>query len=325
MAIHVQRIRWDRSSVDLALRRLLLVGLALLCLWLLGNVALLVFAASLLAILLSAPTRWLSEHSNLRYGWSLALVIVIVLAVLGAIGVALAPSVSRQINQLSTEMPRALNQVMGGFQSSGIGRALLGQLKSGAGQSGISGPLLKSVSSLVVAIGSIVFVLFVGLYFAATPDLYARGVLRLVPSERCPRALQILEAVGTTLRYFLFGRLFSMCVIALCSIVGLWTLGVPAPIALGLLAGTLSFVPYVGSAASGVPPFLLAYMHNPISGLYVIGLYVAIHVLDGYILVPLVQRRMVHLLPAVTLTAQLVFGILWGLLASPSLHPWSRR
>jgi predicted PurR-regulated permease PerM len=315
MAIQVQRIPWDRSSVKDS-RRLLLVGLVLLSLWLLGKVVLLVFAASLLAILLSAPARWFSEHSNLGYGWSLALVVGIILAVLGAIGVALAPEVSRQIDQLSTELPHALNHVMGGVQSSGVGRALLGQLKSGGGRSASSlgGPLLKSMSSLFVAAGSIVFGVFVGLYFAATPDLYERGLLRLVPEERCPRVQQILEAVGTTLRYFLFGRLFSMSVIAGLSIAGLWALGIPAPIALGLLAGVLSFVPYVGSAASGVPPFLLAYVHDPLSGLYVIVLYLGIHVLDSYILVPLVQRRMVHLLPAVTLTAQLVLGILWGLL-----------
>jgi predicted PurR-regulated permease PerM len=37
-------------------------------------------------------------------------------------------------------------------------------------------------------------------------------------------------------------------------------------------------------------------------------------VLDGYVLVPLVQRRMVHLAPAVTLTGQLILGLFWGIL-----------
>ena len=315
MSIQVRRLLLHRSPAAVVLRRIFAAGLTLLLLWLLGQVVLLVFAAVLLAVLLAAPANWLRRHSRLGYGWCLALVLGAILLVIAAIGFALAPEVSVQIGQISDELPPALHRVIGGFQTSSIGRALLGQLKAGGGTgASLAAPLLKSASSLVVAVGSIVFVVFCGLYFAAMPGAYERGLLRLVPSERSARVREIVEAVALTLKFFLFGRLFSMCVIAACSIVGLWLLGVPAAIALGLLAGALSFVPYVGSAASGVPPFLLAYMHDPVSALYVIVLYVGIHVLDGYILVPLVQRRMVHLLPAVTLTAQLVLGILWGLL-----------
>jgi predicted PurR-regulated permease PerM len=316
MPFHVRPFPFERFSAAITLQRMLAVGLALLLLWLLGQVVLLVFAAVLLAVLLSAPARWISEHGGIGYGWCLALVIALILLALTGIGIALAPEVDRQIGQLSTQLPPALHHLIGGVEASSIGGALLGQLHAGgeAGGGSLAAPLLKSASSLVEAVGSIVFVAFVGLYLAATPHAYERGLLRLIPAERCARARDIIAAIGTTLKLFLYGRLFSMGVIAILSMAGLWVLGVPAPIALGLLAGALSFVPYVGSAASGLAPFVLAYVGEPVSGLYVIILYVGIHALDGYILVPLVQRRMVHLLPAVTLTAQLVLGILWGLL-----------
>jgi predicted PurR-regulated permease PerM len=51
----------------------------------------------------------------------------------------------------------------------------------------------------------------------------------------------------------------------------------PGPIALGLLAELLSFVPYVGSILSGVPPFLITYARSPMAAIYVVGLYLAIH------------------------------------------------
>jgi len=306
----------SRASVAVTLRRLLVIGMVLLFLWLLGQVVLLVFAAALLAVLLSVPARWISERTGIAYGWCLAFVVGSIVIALSGTGIALAPEVNRQIEQLSVQLPPALHHVVGSFESSAIGRTLIGQLHGTGGARGaaLAAPLLESISSLAVAVGSIVFVVFVGLYLAATPAAYERGLLRLIPSERYGRAREIVEAIGTTLKLFLFGRLFSMCVIAACSMAGLWALGVPAPIALGLLAGGLSFVPYVGSAASGLAPFLLAYMRDPISGFYVVILYVGIHLLDGYILVPVVQRRAVHLLPAVTLTSQLVLGILWGLL-----------
>jgi predicted PurR-regulated permease PerM len=54
---------------------------------------------------------------------------------------------------------------------------------------------------------------------------------------------------------------------------------------------------------------------------YVIGLYIAVHLIEGYILVPLVQRRVARLPPALTLSAQIILGVLAGflglLLATP--------
>src|SRR6185312_11714437 len=249
-------------------------------------------------------------------GWCLAGVIAAALVTLVVLGFALAPQVIAQIGEVSRELPRALQGTVDALKATAIGKLLVSHLSEAGGQSlgALTEPILKSVSSLATALGSIVFVVVVGIYFAAAPGHYRRGLLRLVPSDRAGRVQEILQATGSTLKYFLYGRLLSMSVIAICSMLGLWVIGVPAPVALGLLAGVLSFVPYVGSAASGVPPFLLAFTQQPILGLWVIILYLGIHVLDGYILVPLVQRRMVHLLPAVTLTAQLILGILWGLL-----------
>ena len=298
------------------LKAILIVGLLLLALWLFGNVLLLLFAGILLAVLLSAPARWLSERSGIGEGWCLAGVIAAALVTLVVLGFALAPQVIAQIGEVSRELPRALQGTVDALKATAIGKLLVSHLSEAGGQSlgALTEPILKSVSSLATALGSIVFVVVVGIYFAAAPGHYRRGLLRLVPSDRAGRVQEILQATGSTLKYFLYGRLLSMSVIAICSMLGLWVIGVPAPVALGLLAGVLSFVPYVGSAASGVPPFLLAFTQQPILGLWVIILYLGIHVLDGYILVPLVQRRMVHLLPAVTLTAQLILGILWGLL-----------
>ena len=55
--------------------------------------------------------------------------------------------------------------------------------------------------------------------------------------------------------------------------------------------------------------------------IYVVLLYLAVLLIEGYILVPLVQRRVLHLPPALTLSAQIVFSVLAGflgpLLATP--------
>lgn len=319
MAIDFQREfqRWlpGQRQLGPVLRWTLYIGLLILAFWMVGAVILLVFASVLLATLLSTASRWVSSHSRLRYGWSLTLVIVLIVAAITGISFAIAPSVNAQVNQLSTSLPQALHSLIGDISQTSIGHILIRQFTTGGSQgASFTGPLISTVGTFFETIGYVVFVVFMGIYLAATPDLYTRGLVRLMPPDRRTRGKEILDALGHTLKYFLLGRLFSMCVIAACSILGLWFLGVPAAIALGLISGVLSFVPYAGSIASGVAPFLLAYVQDPIKGIYVIALYIGIHLLDGYVLVPLVQRRMVDLLPALTLTAQVVLAFLWGIL-----------
>ena len=109
-----------------------------------------------------------------------------------------------------------------------------------------------------------------------------------------------------------------MTVLGIMTALGLWLLGVPLPVALGFLAGIMIFVPYIGSIASAIPSVIIAASINLTIAVYVIALDLGVHLVEGYILV---QRRAVHLPPALTLSAQVVLGFLAGfiglLLATP--------
>jgi predicted PurR-regulated permease PerM len=170
-------------------------------------------------------------------------------------------------------------------------------------------------------IGAILVIVFLGIYFAAEAALYANGLIRLFPVARRRRAGEILHETASALWYWMLGRLFSMCVLGVLAILGLWLLGVPLPVALGFLVGILAFIPYLGAFVSAVPAVLLAAATRLDLALYVIILFFGIHLTEGYLLVPLVQRRIVHLPPALTLSAQIILGVLAGflglLLATP--------
>jgi predicted PurR-regulated permease PerM len=103
--------------------------------------------------------------------------------------------------------------------------------------------------------------------------------------------------------------------------IGLWIIGVPLPVALGFLAGILTFVPYIGGLVSAIPSLLLAVSVNLELAIYAGLLYLAVHFVESYILAPLVQRRVLHLPPALTLSAQILLGVITGflglLLATP--------
>lgn len=84
------------------------------------------------------------------------------------------------------------------------------------------------------------------------------------------------------------------------------------PLALALLAGLFSFVPYLGPIVSAVPALLLALSQDQQRALYVLILYIGVQAVEGNLLTPLVQQKAVSLPAAMILFAQIMLGVLVG-------------
>jgi predicted PurR-regulated permease PerM len=305
-----------RRAVVAVLVAALLLALAYLC-WRGLHVLLQVFAGVLFAVFLSALAGWLSERARLRYGWALAVVVLALLAVAGGLGWLLANRLALQTQEFSQRVPESLERVRGYLGERPWGRVLLEHednardVLAQLGQALNVGGILSGVTAFVV---TALIIFFVGLFGAAEPGLYRGGVLHLVPPPQRPRAAEALDALVFNLRWWLVGQVFLMVAVAVTTAAGLWLIGVPLALALGVLAGVLELVPYVGPWISAVPAVLVALTVSPGCVLAVLALYLALHLLEGYVLVPLVQRRAVHLPPALTVAAQALLAELLGVM-----------
>jgi predicted PurR-regulated permease PerM len=152
----------------------------------------------------------------------------------------------------------------------------------------------------------------VGLYLAAEPELYRKGVLHLVPKKKRERAQEVLNTVGYTLRWWLLGQLVAMSFVFALSWAGLAALGVPLALTLAVISGLLTFIPFLGPIIAAIPAILVALMEGWQLALGVTLLYVVIQNAEGYIITPLVQRQAVELPPALTLTAEILMILLLG-------------
>lgn len=94
--------------------------------------------------------------------------------------------------------------------------------------------------------------------------------------------------------------------------VGLLVLGVPVAGTLGIIAALMTFIPNIGPLLSVVPAVLLALAISPGKGLLTVLLFALVHFLEGNIITPLLQRKIVRLPPALTLTAQLLLAVIAG-------------
>lgn len=305
-------------------RRVLFVavvaGLSLLV-WRLSGVLLLLFGAVIVAVLLRSVADPIARRVPVGRRASLALATLVIGSALALVGWLFGAQVSAQTSALADLLPRAWTyfeaQVLrlpGGDQI--VER--MEELEQGgeALLSAVDGGVLARVTGFVqTAMGAAVDLLLVvvaGVYFALRPDRYRDGVLLLVPPTGRERVANAVEAAGQGLRRWLLGALVSMTTVGLLVGLGAWAIGLPSPLALGLLAGLAEFVPIVGPVASAVPGVLLGLSLGPETALWALALYVGVQQLEANLITPLVQKRAADLPPVLTLFAVVSFGVLFG-------------
>jgi predicted PurR-regulated permease PerM len=306
---------------------LAVVVLALLVLrW--RQVFLLGFGAALIAVLLRALANPIRKRTPLNAASSLAVAVVGLVIVVGLAAWFVGAQVAAQFDQLSQILPKAWVATQAELSSFTAGQWVLEKLQEARADHSVASSLgvvagrlgrLTRVSVGVVA--DLALVIVAGVYFAAQPQLYRDGLLRLVPAGVRGRVAEATEEAGLSLRKWLVGTGLAMIGMGTLIAVGAAILGLPAPLALGLLAGLAEFVPIVGAIVSAIPGLLLAGTQGSQTVIWTLVFYVAAHQFEGHMLIPLIQRRVVSVPPALTLFSVLAFGLLFGplgvILATP--------
>lgn len=281
------------------------------------DVLLQAFAGVLFAVFLSAISGWLSRVTGLRYHWAVTITVIVLLLVAGGLGYLLASRIAGQVAQMSQRIPEMLGQLRDQLSQTQLGKALLDNVPQAA-ESLPTSEATSQVSGLVSKVGyfleTVIIILFVGIFGAAEPGLYKQGLLLLVPFAYRRRASEAVDAVAFNLRWWLVGQAVLMVAMGVTTTVGLWLIGVPLALTLGIIAGIFEMVPYVGPWLSAAPALLLSLALSPTHVLMTAGLYLGLHLLEGYVLQPLVQRRAIMLMPALILVMQVLFYEVAGLL-----------
>ena len=200
-----------------------------------------------------------------------------------------------------------------GIRVSSVG-AGLGPLLAPPGCADVSSSFRGCVLFAAAVPAGCVVVVGTAIHLAAAPELYVGGALHLVPFPMRPRVREVLARTGQVLRLWVLGQLVDMLAVGVLAGIGLWVLGVPVPFALGVLSALLTFIPYFGAVLAAVPATLLALTVSWPTALWALGVYTVCHRVEGYLIAPSVQRRMVELPPALMLASMTVAGALFGLL-----------
>lgn len=288
---------------------LLVLALAAL-LWLFGrlsHVLLLFFGVVTVAVILHSAADLVRKVIPLHSRAALAVVVCLIAALFICFVFLLGTQIAAQLSDLSRELPLAVNSV-----GSRLGiTSLWGQVEEFGG-SGWMSDLIGFVPNLVGMLASVILIVVGGIFLAADPKMYVEGFLKLVPVSHRDEVRQTAHAAGRALRLWLAGKLIAMAAIGAITTLGLSLLGVPSALALGLIAGLLEFIPFVGAILGFLPAGLVALQQDGLAIWWVLGLYVLVQQIENNVMVPLIQQHTVELPPVLGLFSIVALGVVFG-------------
>ena len=304
------------TAADLPLftrKTLVVIGLAALALlaWKLSPVLLLLFAGIVLASAIRTGAMPLARRTRMNETLAVGIVTVAIAAVLVGGGYLFGQQIAHQAQDLVDAVTESAGKVSGVLERTPFGDTVVDNVK-GAADADAMKKIAHGTVTAFGAVADLALVLFLAVYLAADPRTFRRGFLALLPASQRERVGEALDASGTALRKWLLGQLGAMLMVGICTALGLWAVGVPLAIPLGILSGLLDFVPVVGPLMAAVPGILIAFAQSPELALYAAAVYTAVQFVEGHLILPLAQRWAVALPPALSLLGIVAFATLFG-------------
>ena len=310
--------RWQMLAIIVA------IGLLV---WLLAPV-LMPFAVAAMLAYLSDPLADRLERLGLGRTLAVSIVFVVLILVIAAALLLLVPLIARQVENLVQNFPRyvewgrdtalpwlqaKLHLDPKAFDTD----RLVDQIKQHIGSIGsVLGTLSRSGMGVVAWLTNLVLIPVVWFYLLRDWDRLVAWIDRMLPRSIQPTVAHLARESDAVLGAFVRGQLLVMLVLAIYYGVALTLVGISVGPLIGMVAGLLSFVPYLGFITGFVAAIIASLVQHGdwMHLLMVVGVFVVGQLLEGYVLVPRLVGEKIGLHPVAVIFAVLAGGYLFGFL-----------
>ncbi|MEG3310831.1 AI-2E family transporter [Streptococcus sp. SS-4456] len=306
------------------------------------------FIGSIIAFILNVPMKKIEDQIEKisflnKSKRSLAIVGVLIgfaLIVTGLVLIVL-PTLMSTVSQLvtvsSTAIPKSVNALTSFLEKNGLLAGQLGdqiagmldQLKNLTFISNLVTPVLSGLVSNVTGIFSNTMTLVMAFFFTLAilgskehlQSMTGKFLQATLPTKTVRVISYIGEVIIDTYDKFLMSQIVEACIIGTLVFVSYSLSGIPYASMAGILAGVLSFVPYIGPFTACLISALFVAVQNPLLALWSIALFQIIQLIEGNVIYPRVVGQSVGLPTLFTLAAALIGGNLFGLLGMVFFTP----
>ncbi len=153
------------------------------------------------------------------------------------------------------------------------------------------------------------------IYILIDLERFKANALDVTPPRHRPEFAFVSGQVGTALGSFVRGQLLVSVIVGVASSFGMWLIDLPFWLLIGIIAGFLNLIPFLGPVVGGALAALVALLNgDPTQAIWAILIFTLIQQVDNHVITPLVQRTRVSLSPLVIVLALVVGGSVAGLL-----------
>lgn len=284
-----------------------------LCLYAISPALVVLFLAIVISSALDAPLNYL-ENKKIPRLLGILFIFIATFSIFILLLYTIIPIVSIEFKDLSVNLDKIENTFSSVFGIvSPIGKMdfnfnSIANILFPSGASSTFGLIPTVFENAILAIAAIVISFYLALYRDGVEN-FLRAVLPLSYENY---AIDVFHRARKKIGKWLEGQLFLSIVIAILTGVGLKILGVNYGLVLGLIAGMLEIIPFVGPLIAGFLAFLVATSQSFVLGVYVIVLFVIIQQLESHLLVPVVMRKTTGIHPVIVVLSILAGSQLGG-------------
>ncbi len=326
----------ESRSINIGLRNVvatILIGLGLVFIWEIRGTLMLAFAAVILVILFTMPVRLLMQRFEMNRFFAIVVSVVGFFVIVTLIGGSVLPTIVRQFTDLTeTVLPQAWQRAQEALDSEALiaqfpflegaieainfeinaefVNQVVAQVTDLLGRLG--GSVLPVVGGVANTLLSVLIIFFMSMYLLAEPEQYVNGIIKLTPQWYRARMRVVLGRLDTTLRAWLSVTGVSMLVVGLGTGLGLALLGIQEWVALGVLAGLLSFIPNFGPVVALVPTVAAAIVQAPGNIIWTVVIVYGVSFFQSQVLSPVLASERMHMPAILILIGQIIFGFFFG-------------
>jgi predicted PurR-regulated permease PerM len=291
----------------------------------------LAFAAGLVFLL--EPGVKIFERVRIPRPIGAILALLVLLAVVVAVGALVWPTIQEQGAELIEQLPDLYVSVVEWIRDASLAvglnidellsqQAIETWLRDPANQETIqellfgfgagAGIVLRGVAETIAVVG---LAPVLAIYLLIDLERFKQRSLELTPPRHRDEVAYVSGEVGTALGSFVRGQLLVSLLVGIGSSIGMWAIDLPFWLLIGIIAGFLNLIPFLGPVVGGALAALVALLNADIwQAIWAVAIMILVQQIDNHLITPMIQRARVNLSPLVIVLALIIGGSLAGLL-----------